>query len=110
MAEGKQPTVINLDGAARFHDAVWAELSEGAESLVQALDQAGQRLAIPLTTGAVGSDNRRYAQAGFQTVGLALGDSGGHTPADTMEHVDGEALRLSGSLLLATIWLLAFEK
>ena len=75
---------MNLDGAAQFHQAVWAELSDNADALIQALDQAGEWLETPLTVGAVGSDNRRYAQVGFPTVGLALGGVGGHTPADTV--------------------------
>lgn len=108
-AEGKTPIVINLDGAARFHDAVWAELSENAEALIQALDRAGEWLEIPLTTGAVGSDNRRFAQVGFPTVGLALGGVGGHTPADTVDQVDPDAMRMAGRLILAAVWQLAFN-
>jgi hypothetical protein len=106
--EGKTPTVINLDGAARFHDSIWAELSPNTDTLFSALDVAGEWLELPLISGAVGSDNRRYAQAGFPTVGLALGGLGGHTPADTVQQVDLNSMTLAGRLLLATIWQLGF--
>src|SRR5437870_4141387 len=53
-ANGTTPIVINLDSAAKFHEAVWAELSDNAEVLIQALDVAGEWLEIPLTVGAVG--------------------------------------------------------
>jgi hypothetical protein len=78
------------------------------ENLIAALDRAGQWLEIPLTLGAVASDNRRYAQVGFPSIGVALGGSGGHTPADVPELVDVEAMQLAADLRLATIWQLAF--
>jgi Zn-dependent M28 family amino/carboxypeptidase len=106
--EGQAPFVINLDGAARFHEAVWVEASPGSEPLLQALDQAGRWLEIPLAVGNVASDNRPYARAGFPTVGLALGSHGMHSPADTVERVEREAMSLAGRLLLAAIWQLAF--
>jgi aminopeptidase YwaD len=102
------PLVINMDGAARFNEAVWVEASTRTEQLIAALDQAGQWLELPLILGNVASDNRRYAAAGFPTVGVALGGSGGHTPADVPELVDGEAMLLAARLLLATIWQVAF--
>jgi aminopeptidase YwaD len=101
--QGLAPLVINLDGAARFHEAVWVEPGGPADILVDALDQAGQWLEIPLILGAVGSDNRRYAAQGFPTIGVALGGVGGHTPADIPDHVDLDALEIAGRLLLATI-------
>lgn len=107
-AQGSRPLVVNLDGAARFNEAVWVEAGSGADELIIALDTAGQWLEIPLVLGAVASDNRRYAAAGFPSVGVALGGSGGHTPADTPEFVDSEAMSLAARLLLATIWQLAF--
>jgi aminopeptidase YwaD len=100
--------MINLDGAARFNTAVWVEAGAGTDALIAALDQAGQWLEIPLVLGNVASDNRRYAAAGFPSVGVALGGAGGHTPADTTNHVDDAALRLAAQLLLATLWQLAF--
>jgi hypothetical protein len=106
--QGLAPLVINLDGAACFDEAVWVEPGEPADALVNALDQAGQWLEIPLILGAVGSDNRRYAAQGFPTVGIALGGMGGHTPADVPEQVDLAAVELAGQLLLATIGQLAF--
>jgi aminopeptidase YwaD len=105
--QGWMPIVINLDGAARFHEAVWVEPSLGSESLLQALDQAGRWLEIPLMVGNVASDNRQYARVGFPSVGLALGSLGMHSPADTMEHVDREAMRIAGQLLLAVMWQMA---
>jgi aminopeptidase YwaD len=106
--QGLTPLVINLDGAARFNEAVWVEPGAQAGTLVNALDQAGQWLEIPLILGAVGSDNRRYAAQGFQTVGIALGGATGHTPGDVPEQVDLAAVELAGQLLLATIGQLAF--
>jgi hypothetical protein len=106
--QGLTPLVINLDGAAHFNDAVWVEPGGPADALVNALDQAGQWLEIPLILGAVGSDNRRYAAQGFPTVGVALGGMGGHTPADVPERVDLSAIELAGQLVLATIGQLAF--
>lgn len=106
--QGQMPLVINLDGAALFHEAVWVEPSPGSESLLQALDQAGHWLEIPLAVGNVASDNRQYARVGFPSVGLALGSFGMHSPADTMEHVDPEAMSMAGRLLLAVIWQIAF--
>jgi aminopeptidase YwaD len=105
---GLAPLVINLDGAARFNEAVWVEPGGPADALVEALDQAGQWLEIPLIMGAIGSDNRRYAAQGFPTVGIAVGGAGGHTPADVPEQVDPAAVALAGQLLLATIGQLAF--
>jgi aminopeptidase YwaD len=102
------PLVINLDGAARFNEAVWVEPGGPADALLDALDQAGQWLEIPLILGAVGSDNRRYAAQGFPTVGVALGGTGGHTPADVPEQIDLAAVELVSRLLLATIGQLAF--
>jgi aminopeptidase YwaD len=106
--QGLRPLVINLDGAARFNEAVWVEPGGPADALVTALDLAGQWLEIPLIMGAVGSDNRRYAGQDFPTVGVALGGVGGHTPADMPEQVDLAAIELAGQLLLATIGQLAF--
>ena len=108
QAQGQAPFLINLDGAARFHEAVWVEPSPGSEPLLQALDQAGRWLGIPLMVGNVASDNRQFTGAGFPSVGLALGSYGMHSPADTIEHVDQEAMTIAGQLLLAIIWQLAF--
>jgi len=106
--QGLMPLVINLDGAARFNDAVWVEPGGPADVLVDALDRAGQWLEIPLLLGPVGSDNRRYAEVGFPTTGIALGGASAHTPADVPEQVDATAMEMAGRLLLATIGQLAF--
>ena len=107
-AQGLEPLVINLDGAARFNEAVWVEASDNAEPLVSALDQAGRELEIPLVFGPVASDNRRYAGAGFAAVGLGLGVRGEHTPDDRLENVDPDAMAVALRLLAAVIWRLAF--
>jgi aminopeptidase YwaD len=108
QARGQTPFVINLDGAARFHDAVWVEPSPGSEPLLQALDQAGRWLDIPLKVGNVPSDNRQYARVGFPSVGLAFGSYSMHSPADKVEHVDREAMSIAGQFLLAVIWQFVF--
>jgi hypothetical protein len=64
-----------------------------------ALDQAGELLEIPLILGNVASDNRRYTAAGFPSVGVALGGAGGHTPADTAEHLGSGAMQLAAGVL-----------
>jgi Zn-dependent M28 family amino/carboxypeptidase len=107
-SQGINPLVITLDGAARFSEAVWVESGTGSDALIAALDQAGEWLEIPLIFGNVASDNRRYAAAGFPSVGVALGGVGGHTPADTAERVDSIAMQMAAKLLLATLWQLAF--
>lgn len=56
----------------------------------------------------VSSGNRRFAAAGFVAVGVSVGLSGLHTPADTPNRVEPEALHQTGTLLLATIWQLAY--
>lgn len=106
--QGYTPLVINLDGAARFHEAVWVEPSLGSEPLLQALDQAGRWIEIPLAVGSVSSDNRQFARVGFPSIGLGLGIFGMHTPADTMEHVESKAMSFAGQLLLAVICQIAF--
>lgn len=106
---GVRPLVLNVDMVGRFSDAVVAELGPGSDQLAAALDQAGQWLETPLLASAVASDNRSYAAAGFAATGLALGARSYHTPSDTLERVDATALEMIGRLLLAVIWLLAFE-
>jgi aminopeptidase YwaD len=107
--QGQTPFMINLDGAARFQEAVWVEPSLGSEPLLRALDQAGRWLEIPLAVGNVSSDNRQFARIGFPSVGLALGSFGMHSPADTLEHIDHQAMSIAGHLLLAVIWQIAFR-
>lgn len=103
------PLVLNLDGAARFNDAVWVEAGPESDVLVTSLDQAGRQLAIPLVMGPVASDNRRFAGQGFPAVGIGLGGAAMHSPADVPERVEAEAQRLAGALLLAVAWHLAYE-
>lgn len=73
-----------------------------------ALDEAGEWLEILLILEDVASDNRRYAAAGFPSVGVALGGASSHSPGDVPERVDIEAMHLAARLLLTTIWQLAF--
>jgi Zn-dependent M28 family amino/carboxypeptidase len=35
-AQGNRPLIINLDGAARFNDAVWVEAEPGTDNLIAA--------------------------------------------------------------------------
>ena len=93
----------------RLHDAIQVEPGPGANVLVAALDAAGERHEIPLRAGSVSSDNRRFAAAGFAAVGVSVGLSGLHTPADTRDRVEPEAMRQAGALRLATIWRLAYS-
>lgn len=104
-----RPLVLNLDGAARFNGAVSVEAGPGADALVTSLDRAGRTLAVPLVMGPVASDNRRFAGQGFPAVGLGLGGTAIHSPADVPEQVDAEAQRLAGALLLAVAWDLAYQ-
>lgn len=108
MEQSVRPLVLNLDGAARFHEAVWVEAAPGADTLVTALDHAGRSLGIPLVMGPVGSDNRRFAGRGFPAVGLGLGGAASHSPADVPERVEADAQRLAAKLLLAAAWYLAY--
>ncbi len=108
---GIAPLVVNLDGAARLHDAIQVEPGPGVpgmDMLLAAFDQAGERLAIPLVVGQISSDNRRFAAAGFAAVGVSVGLSGLHTPADRPDRVEPEAMGRAGALLLTTIWHLAY--
>jgi len=43
-------------------------------------------------------------------VGLSVGATGLHTPADAMEQVQPEALLVAATLLLTTIWQLAWNE
>lgn len=103
---GTTPLVLNLDGAARFGEAIWVEAGPRADELVAALDMAGRWLEIPMVLGPVGSDSRQYAKAGFPSVGVSLG-GGGHTPSDVPEEVEASALKMAGKILLATAWQIA---
>lgn len=108
QAQGMLPLALNLDGAARVHEAVWVEAGVGTQPLLDALDMAEEALEIPLALGQVSSDNRRFAAAGFPAVGLSVGLAGLHTSADRAERVESEALRRAGALLLAATWRLAY--
>lgn len=103
-AEGKTPLVLNLDGAARLQEAVWVEAGPHTEPLLQTLDQAGRWLDIPLVLGNIASDQRQFVREGFAAVGLSVGATKLHTPADTIEQVQPEALDTAARLLLATLY------
>jgi Zn-dependent M28 family amino/carboxypeptidase len=108
-AERKTPLMLNLDGAACQSEAVWVEPGAQSEPLLQALDQAGRWLTIPLIQGNVASDQRQFACEGFPAVGLSVGAAKLHTPADAMELVHPTALDTAARLLLATMWQLAWN-
>jgi hypothetical protein len=104
----KEPLLLNLDGAARQQEAVWVEVATLTDHLIVALDRAGRWLDIPLVQGTIASDHRQFTQAGFPAIGISIGATGLHTPADTIEHVQPEALSVAAKLLLATLWQLAW--
>ncbi|GHO68536.1 hypothetical protein KSC_074280 [Ktedonobacter sp. SOSP1-52] len=106
-AQGSTPLMLNLDGAACLNDAVWIEPGSQTEPLLQALDQAGRWLDIPLIVGNIASDQRPFVQAGFPAVGVSVGVAQLHTPGDAIERVQPEALRIAATLLLTTLWQLA---
>jgi aminopeptidase YwaD len=109
-ARGIRPRVINLDMAARLGEAISVEPGASPAETLEALDQAGEWLEQPLAIASVSSDNRRFAQASFPTVGIALGAAAMHTPADTPDTVDPKAMDAAGRLIAATIWQLAFAE
>ena len=100
---GIEPLVINVDLAALSANPVVVEGSPNSRSLLTVLDTSGRRSAIPLMQGPVQSDNRQFAARGFPTVGLGSGGVGYHTPLDTVDRVEPEALRRVGVLLLGAI-------
>jgi aminopeptidase YwaD len=102
-AQGIYPTVVNLDMVARWHGAVSVELGPGSESVRAALDRVGKAHGIPLILGAIASDNRRYAAAGFPAVGLGTGAAGYHSPADSPDLVELEAIERTGKLVLGVV-------
>lgn len=108
--EEKTPLVLNLDGAACLQKAVWVEEGARSEQLLQALYQAGRWLEIPFVSENIPSDQRAFAYEGFPAVGLCVGATRLHTPADSIEQVQPAALEMSAKLLLATIWQLAWEE
>jgi aminopeptidase YwaD len=103
LRSGIRPLAINLDMAGRLGDAVSVEPSPAAQDLIAALDRVGRRERIPLELASVASDNRRYAAAGFASVGLSLGGVGYHTPADRPDSVEDGALRTAARLIFGLI-------
>lgn len=107
--EGKKPLMLNLDGAACQNEAVWVEPGAHTEPILEALDQAGRWLDIPLIAGNIASDHRQFVREGFSAVGLSVGAAKLHTPADTIELVQPAALNAAARLLFATMWQLAWK-
>jgi aminopeptidase YwaD len=101
-AANLRPLVLNLDMAARFSGSVAVDGAGADRRLLEALDQAGRSERIPLSVAPVASDNRRFAGAGFASVGIALGGEHYHTPADTPATVDADALARATRLIQAT--------
>lgn len=101
---GQTPLALNLDGAARQNEAVWVEPGTHTEPLLQALDQAGRWLGIPLIVGNIASDQRQFTREGFPAVGLSVGAATLHTPDDAPEQVQSAALDVAARLLLSIIW------
>lgn len=109
---GIAPDVVNLDMAGKFNGKVAVELGPGdptPQHLIAALDGAGRRLGIPLYAGMVASDNRRYAAAGFPAAGVGFGAAHYHSPLDSPERIDPDALHKAGRLVLETIHRLAIQ-
>ncbi|MEU6977652.1 M28 family metallopeptidase [Streptomyces sp. NPDC046371] len=103
---GTEPDVLNLDMAGKFNGRVAVELGPGdpvPQHLIAALDASGRRLGIPLYAGMVASDNRRYASAGFPAAGVGLGAAHYHSPLDSPERIEGDALHKAGRLVLEAI-------
>lgn len=101
--DGLRPLVINLDLAGRLNDTITVEPGASPERTLAALDRAGEWLAQPLAVGSVSSDNRRFAGVGFPSVGIGLGGAAMHSPADSYESVEPEAMLAAGRLLIATL-------
>lgn len=102
-----RPFLVNLDMAAQLHEAITVEPGASPARILAALDQAGEWLEQPLAIGTVSSDNRRFAAAGFPSVGIGLGGKAMHSPADGYKNVDPRALLAAGRLLLAAVSQLA---
>ena len=102
-AEGWRPEVLNVDMAGKFNGTVAVELSADTQAIIAALDHAGRLLHIPLAAAPVASDNRQYAGAGMPAAGIGLGAAHYHSPLDSLDRIDPEALRRAGRLLLVTI-------
>ncbi|MFD9735756.1 M28 family metallopeptidase [Umezawaea sp. NPDC059074] len=109
VAAGVRPDVINLDMAGKFNGAVAAEVGGDSTALISALDRAGRALHIPLAGGAVASDNRQYAGRGLPAVGLGLGAAHYHSPLDTLDRIDPDALRMAGRLVVLSTAFLAHD-
>jgi aminopeptidase YwaD len=109
LPKGSEPLVVNLDGAAAFNESVYVEATQSAGLIIDALDAAGRLLEVPMTFGNVASDNRRFASLGFKSVGIALGARTIHSPADTVDSVDPQAMVIAAQLLLGTVWGLAYQ-
>ncbi|MFB4263166.1 M28 family metallopeptidase [Nonomuraea sp. GTA35] len=99
--------VINIDGAARLHEAASVEAGGPAHVLLSAVDQAARVTGVPLRAGAMASDNRRYAAAGLAAIGIGMGMPGYQTPAETPERVEADTLLAAARLLTATVLELA---
>jgi aminopeptidase YwaD len=109
VADGVRPDVINLDMAGKFNGAVAAEVGGDSAALISALHRAGRALRIPLAGGAVASDNRQYAGRGLPAVGLGLGAAHYHSPLDTLDRIDPDALRMAGRLVVLSTAYLAHD-
>ncbi|MEW2070411.1 M28 family metallopeptidase [Streptomyces sp. NPDC007346] len=101
-----RPDVLNIDMAGKFNGKVAVELGPAdppPDDLIAALDASGRQLGIPLYAAPVASDNRRYAAAGLPSAGVGLGAAHYHSPLDSPERIEADALRKAGQLTLATI-------
>ncbi|MCX2181322.1 M28 family metallopeptidase [Streptomyces sp. SKN60] len=109
---GVEPDALNLDMAGKFNGKIAIELGPADPAprhVIAALDSAGRRLGIQLYAGMVSSDNRRYASAGFPAAGIGVGAAHYHSPLDSPERIDPDALGKAGRLVLETIHHLATQ-
>ncbi|MEV6603129.1 M28 family peptidase [Kutzneria sp. NPDC051319] len=109
VAAGQRPDVLNVDMAGKFNGTVAVELGSDTRPIIGALDRAGKLLRIPLAAGQVASDNRQYAGAGMPAAGIGFGAAHYHSPLDSLDRIDPEAVRKAGRLLLVTIAHLAAQ-
>lgn len=109
---GVEPDALNLDMAGKFNGSIAVELGPADPAprhIIAALDSAGRRLGIQLYAGTVSSDNRRYASAGFPAAGIGVGAAHYHSPLDSPERIEPDALGKAGRLVLETIHHLATQ-
>lgn len=103
VAAGRNPLIINIDGAGQLVEAAAVEAGGPAHPILTALDAAGRVTGVALRGGQVASDNRQYAAAGLAAVGIGAGMPGYHTEHDATEKVESSTLVAIAELVAATV-------